>query len=285
VLGDSIILEEEIDPNYVPTEEEVLEYAKWLGMDLDKDKDLFWIAKEGLKAPLPSDWKPCKTTDTEEIYYFNFATGASTWDHPCDEYYRGLYEEHKKKKTSDQDKKQVEEKKAKEKEFISQVSEKSPRVGGRKKKKKGGLGSLDDLGPIGRGLDRAPLGAIGSGRGLGRSNDPLLGASKPLGGEKPKKKKKDRLRSALSESSDGDDDDGAVAKLSKKNKVRQWSSENRETRSWFWKHAYAHTFIFTHSLPSIHAHTHQGKARRGEAQIQGGASGPQGPAHPGGCDK
>jgi hypothetical protein len=55
--GDSIILEEEIDPNYVPTEDEVIEYAKWLGMDLKKDKDLYWIAREGLKAPLPADWK------------------------------------------------------------------------------------------------------------------------------------------------------------------------------------------------------------------------------------
>lgn len=30
-------------------------------MDVDKDKDLMWVAKEGLKAPLPKDWKPCKT--------------------------------------------------------------------------------------------------------------------------------------------------------------------------------------------------------------------------------
>ena len=95
--GDSIILEEEIDPNYEPTEDEVIEYAKWLGMDLDAEKKLWWIAREGLKAPLPKYWKPCKTTDTEEIYYFNFATGASTWDHPCDEYCRNLYEEEKKK--------------------------------------------------------------------------------------------------------------------------------------------------------------------------------------------
>lgn len=51
------------------------EYAKWLGMELGDDVDLFWIAKEGLKAPLPENWKPCKTVDTEEIYYFNFATG------------------------------------------------------------------------------------------------------------------------------------------------------------------------------------------------------------------
>lgn len=52
-MGDSIILEEEIDPNYEPTQEEVVEYAKWLGMDLEADKDILWIAKEGLKAPLP----------------------------------------------------------------------------------------------------------------------------------------------------------------------------------------------------------------------------------------
>ena len=45
---DSIILEEEIDPNYVPSEDEVIEYAKWLGMDLNTDPDLVWIAREGL---------------------------------------------------------------------------------------------------------------------------------------------------------------------------------------------------------------------------------------------
>ena len=64
--------------------DEIDEYAKWLGMDLVADKDLQWIAREGLKAPLPEHWKPCKTTDTDEIYYFNFSSGESTWDHPCD---------------------------------------------------------------------------------------------------------------------------------------------------------------------------------------------------------
>jgi hypothetical protein len=66
-------------------------------MDIVADRELFWIAREGLKAPLPKDWKPCKTQDTEEIYYFNFSTGESTWDHPCDGYYRNMYEENKKK--------------------------------------------------------------------------------------------------------------------------------------------------------------------------------------------
>lgn len=50
------------------------------------------------QAPLPKNWKPCKTKDTEDIYYFNFSSGESTWDHPCDGYYKSLYEEEKKKK-------------------------------------------------------------------------------------------------------------------------------------------------------------------------------------------
>lgn len=44
---ESIVLEEEIDPNYVPTEDEVIDYAKWLGMDVEKEQDMFWIAREG----------------------------------------------------------------------------------------------------------------------------------------------------------------------------------------------------------------------------------------------
>jgi centrosomal protein CEP164 len=81
------ILEEELPEGYEPTKAEILEYAKWLGMDIETEQDLFWIARDGLKAPLPKDWKPCKTEDGE-IYYFNFASGESVWDHPCDEYYR-----------------------------------------------------------------------------------------------------------------------------------------------------------------------------------------------------
>ena len=48
--GESIVLEEEIDPNYEPTPEEVEEYARWLGMDPVHDRDLLWVAREGLKV-------------------------------------------------------------------------------------------------------------------------------------------------------------------------------------------------------------------------------------------
>ncbi|XP_044775188.1 centrosomal protein of 164 kDa isoform X4 [Neomonachus schauinslandi] len=48
-----------------------------------------WLAREGIVAPLPVEWKPCQDI-TGDIYYFNFANGQSMWDHPCDEHYRNL---------------------------------------------------------------------------------------------------------------------------------------------------------------------------------------------------
>jgi len=33
-----VVLEEEVDENYEPTDEEILEYANWLGMDPIKEK-------------------------------------------------------------------------------------------------------------------------------------------------------------------------------------------------------------------------------------------------------
>merc|ERR1719499_961259 len=68
-----------------------MEYAMWLGMDPDKDADLLWIARDGLKVPLPHPWKPCQTGDGE-LFYFNFETGESVWDHPCDDHNRRVYQ-------------------------------------------------------------------------------------------------------------------------------------------------------------------------------------------------
>mmetsp|Transcript_35125 Transcript_35125/g.80415 ORF Transcript_35125/g.80415 Transcript_35125/m.80415 type:complete len:531 (+) Transcript_35125:48-1640(+) len=96
--GQAVVLTEEIDDDYEPTEQELKEYADWLGMDLEEDKDLLWIARRGLKAPLPHPWKPCQTQEDGEIFYFNFETGESVWDHPCDDYHRNLYERERAKK-------------------------------------------------------------------------------------------------------------------------------------------------------------------------------------------
>jgi len=36
------------DEEYEPTEQEIIGYAEFLGMDLDEDRDLFYIAEEGV---------------------------------------------------------------------------------------------------------------------------------------------------------------------------------------------------------------------------------------------
>jgi len=94
----AIVLEEELDVDYVPTEKETQEYAEWLGFDLDRDSDLLWVAKAGLKAPLPHPWKPCQVANDGDLFYFNFETGESVWDHPSDEHYRRLYQLEAKEK-------------------------------------------------------------------------------------------------------------------------------------------------------------------------------------------
>lgn len=93
-----IILEEKPSEEFEPTEEEVRNYAEWLGMDPDVDADMMYLAREGLKAPLQNGWKPCQNAEGE-IFYFNFETGESSWDHPADETYRTLVADKKREKS------------------------------------------------------------------------------------------------------------------------------------------------------------------------------------------
>jgi len=183
-----VILEEEIDPNYVPGEDEVLEYAKWLGMDLDKDEDLYWIAREGLMAPLPKNWKPCKTKGTDDIYYFNFETGESTWDHPCDGYYKRLYEEEKKKKEVSL-KESADEKRTKAKQDVELLLGKSESSKKSSKKKKGpkGLPATPGVGAATLGVEAKLGGAIGGKLSSMQSSGAPAGLEKkPLPGIMPK---------------------------------------------------------------------------------------------------
>ncbi|XP_048368655.1 centrosomal protein of 164 kDa isoform X2 [Sphaerodactylus townsendi] len=88
-IGDQLILEEDYDEAYIPSQQEIAEFARVIGIDPDREPELVWLAREGIVAPLPAEWKPCQDI-TGDIYYFNFANGQSTWDHPCDEHYRQL---------------------------------------------------------------------------------------------------------------------------------------------------------------------------------------------------
>ncbi|XP_076833364.1 uncharacterized protein LOC143478286 [Brachyhypopomus gauderio] len=87
--GDQLILEEDYDENYIPSEQDIHDFARQIGIDPEREPELLWLAREVAVAPLPPEWKPCQDV-TGEVYYFNFSTGQSTWDHPCDEHYRQL---------------------------------------------------------------------------------------------------------------------------------------------------------------------------------------------------
>mmetsp|Transcript_95683 Transcript_95683/g.270789 ORF Transcript_95683/g.270789 Transcript_95683/m.270789 type:complete len:167 (-) Transcript_95683:194-694(-) len=92
-----VVLQEKPGDEFEPTEDEVRNYGEWLGMDPEQDRDLFHIAREGLKAPLTDGWKPCQNAEGE-IFYFNFETGSSSWDHPADDMYRRIVAEKKREK-------------------------------------------------------------------------------------------------------------------------------------------------------------------------------------------
>ena len=83
---------------YKPSESELVEFATYLGMNTNEDDELMWISRYGLTTPLPDGWKPIREIETGEVYYFNFQTGESIWDHPLDEKFKTLYKRESQKR-------------------------------------------------------------------------------------------------------------------------------------------------------------------------------------------
>lgn len=67
-------------------------YAKSLGLELEVDPDMAWVAKEAFDASLPPSWS--EHTDGEgRIYFFNQVSQESSWSHPMDAVFRELVEQ------------------------------------------------------------------------------------------------------------------------------------------------------------------------------------------------
>ena len=94
-LHDSELGEEEED--YEPSQSEILEYAQFIGIDPIREKHLLHVAREGLITPVPPPWEAIEVDDGEEIVYINRQTGEKIWEHPCDELFRELVKEERKK--------------------------------------------------------------------------------------------------------------------------------------------------------------------------------------------
>ncbi|GLI61527.1 hypothetical protein VaNZ11_003909 [Volvox africanus] len=80
-----------------PTQDEIIAYGKYLGMDVVDDADLLYIAEWALTAPLPEGWTVHLDGEGNEFFY-NAATNASTYEHPMDEHYRAYYRKMKEQK-------------------------------------------------------------------------------------------------------------------------------------------------------------------------------------------
>jgi hypothetical protein len=54
------------------------------------DKQLLWIAKQGLLEPVPHPWQILQQPN-DDIIYYNSVTKERTTQHPMDQNYRNLY--------------------------------------------------------------------------------------------------------------------------------------------------------------------------------------------------
>ncbi len=105
---------------------EIVQFARYLGMDPIEDCAFLWIAEQALVAPLPDDWS--EHMDAEgNVYYYNVVTDESSWEHPMDQYYRNLFlkvqREHEEKKKAEEEERKKEEAERQEREKAARVME------------------------------------------------------------------------------------------------------------------------------------------------------------------
>jgi hypothetical protein len=72
-----------------PTGSEVAEAARRLDIDLVFDADLLYIAEELLMSPVPEGWETHED-DQGRKYYSSKTTLKTQWQHPMEEYYKGV---------------------------------------------------------------------------------------------------------------------------------------------------------------------------------------------------
>jgi len=75
-----------------PSAATVLSFAEYLGINIEEENHLLWIAQEAVMAPLPLEWESY-TDEKGQLYYHHRAIKHTTFGHPLDSMYRRLFEE------------------------------------------------------------------------------------------------------------------------------------------------------------------------------------------------
>eukprot|EP01043_Picozoa_sp_COSAG02_P011977 COSAG02_NODE_452_length_22047_cov_20.154502_2_plen_717_part_00 len=70
--------------------EELLDMCDYMEVDTASEAYLFGIVAESMVQPLPADWRECDDEASGQVYYYNEATGVTSWEHPLDQYYKNL---------------------------------------------------------------------------------------------------------------------------------------------------------------------------------------------------
>lgn len=122
-----------------------------------------------MKTPLGDMWRPCQAPDGR-LYYFNFETEESLWEHPIDIQYKALFE---KTKTRDEKRRSAEDKRKTISSAPSGLT--GGGLGG------GGVGSLGPIRPSSAGVS---LGKLERKKPLGSALNPI-GAPSSVGGLAP----------------------------------------------------------------------------------------------------
>jgi hypothetical protein len=68
---------------------DVKEMAEYMGIDVEKEMHLVWVAKLAVIESLPEGWEESQAADGR-VLYVNQAEGSSREDHPLDEYFKDL---------------------------------------------------------------------------------------------------------------------------------------------------------------------------------------------------
>jgi Protein kinase domain/Leucine Rich repeat len=72
-----------------PSNAQVRQMARELGMSLPQDKHLLWIAREALTTTVPKQWRVCQTDGV--VYYLNIETGRCQFNDPAPDHFKQLY--------------------------------------------------------------------------------------------------------------------------------------------------------------------------------------------------
>ena len=81
---------DDVSANFVCPLEDVIAFAEMIGMDVQEDLDLLWIADEALQAPEPVGWEQ-RMDPRGNVYYCNTLTTMTMVQHPVDYHYQQLY--------------------------------------------------------------------------------------------------------------------------------------------------------------------------------------------------